>query len=173
MTTGSGDTRPGDAVPPADPELDALMERLRAVAAVDDPPPLVDALARAAFETRDLDAELAVLTADSAVDELALVRSTPTASPRMLSFETETVGVELQIDRTVDGVALRGLLSGTDPTRAEVTLEAETADGRTRLDVDPHGWFQATALPDGPLRLRLTYRAGGVTTTPWISTRGT
>ncbi|WP_111764963.1 hypothetical protein [Nakamurella deserti] len=155
----------------ADPALDDLMDRLRVLAHHDAPPPLVDALARAAFETRELDAELAVLTGDSDVDRLALVRSTGTVAPRMLSFETDTVGIEVQIDRAADGVEVRGLITGIDPGRGDAVLEVDTGTSRTRLAVDPHGWFHATGLPAGLLRVRLTDPTTGRTTTPWISTR--
>lgn len=161
---GPADGRPDDAA------LDDLMERLRVLGDHDAPPPLVDELARAAFETRDLDARLAVLTADSDVERLVLVRSAD-AAPRMLSFETEEVGIELQIERAGDGVAVRGLLSGIDPGRGDATLEVDTGGDRTRVDIDPHGWFHAPALATGLLRLRLADPATGTTTTPWISTR--
>jgi hypothetical protein len=161
---------PADAQPD-DPALDDLMERLRVLADHDAPPPLVDALARAAFETRDLDARLALLTADSDVDRLELVRSADTAAPRMLSFETETIGIDLQIERAGDGVAVRGLLTGIDAGRGDATLEVDTGSDRTRVDIDPHGWFHSPGLPAGTLRLRLTDSVTGITTTPWISTR--
>lgn len=156
----------------ADPSLDALMDRLRVLAETDAPPPLVAVLARAAFETRDLDAELAVLTADSAVDELALVRGADTATmPRMLSFETDAVGIELQIEHSGDTVAVRGLVTGIDETRPGIRLDLDTANGSIELAVDPHGWFSATDVSPGALRLRLHGAVGGPVTTPWISTR--
>ncbi len=156
----------------ADAGLDDLMDRLRRLGDADPPPALVTALARAAFETRDLDGELAVLTADSAVDELALVRTADTAvMPRMLSFETEAVGIELQIEHTGPTVAVRGLVTGIDPGREGIDLEIDTPDRRIPLVVDPHGWFSAADMTPGALRLRLRGAAGGPVTTPWISTR--
>lgn len=156
----------------ADPGLDQLLDRLRALAPVDEPPALVDQLARAAFETRDLDAELAVLTADSAVDQLALVRAADgVLTARMLSFETDTVGIELEIDHAGATVAVRGLITGIDTGESRPALELETGSERTPLAVDPHGWFRAADIPVGMMRLRLSGVAGGPVATPWISTR--
>lgn len=174
MNTGNGPTglpEPTDGEL-ADPGLDDLMNRLRRLGDGDPPPALVTTLARAAFETRDLDGELAVLTADSAFDELASVRTADTAvMPRMLSFETEAVGIELQIERAGRTVTVRGLITGVDPAGDGIELEADTPDRRIPLALDPHGWFTATDLTPGTLRLRLRGAAGGPVTTPWISTR--
>ncbi len=170
MTTGAGDTRPDDADRPTDPELDALMERLRTLGRIDDPPPLVDTLARAAFETRDLDAELAQLTTDSAVDQLALVRTAAT-TPRMLSFETAAVGIDLEIDHADDAVTVRGLVTGVDPDASGLTLMLDTADRRIPLSLDPHGWFRAADVPIGVLRVRLSVPGAAAVVTPGVSTR--
>jgi hypothetical protein len=173
MTAGTGPELPEPtAAELSDPGLDVLMDRLRALGERDAPPALVDTLARAAFETRDLDAELALLTGDSSVDAVALVRGTGTAvAPRMLSFETDTVGIELELDHTGDTVAVRGLITGIDPGRSGPALELDTGTERIPLAIDPHGWFRATDVPVGMLRLRLTGPDSGAVLTPWISTR--
>ena len=65
-----------------DAAFDDLLDQLRAIGeSIDPTPSLVTDLAYAAFETRDLDAELAALTADSAVDTAQLVRGAAVASP--------------------------------------------------------------------------------------------
>lgn len=147
-----------------DPELEALMDRLRFIAGdVDAPPPLVADLARAALETRDLDAELAVLTADSDIDTLELVRSVAVA-PRMVSFETDAVTIELQLDRHETSLTLRGLVVG-----AAGSIMIETADRQLDATVDDRGWFLVEDIPVGALRLRFAASDGSHVSTPWIS----
>lgn len=162
-------TSPTDAAGPDGDgaDLEALMLRLRGLAdQVDGPPPLVTDLARAAFETRDFDVELAVLTADSDVDTLALVRSGEAATaPRMVSFEADSVTVELQLDRQEIGTVVVGLVLG--PVES---VEVETADGRTPVTLDGHGWFRLDAVAGQHVRLRVRTDAGNVVTTEWLRT---
>ena len=124
----------------------------------------MDELARAAFETRDLDAELASLTADSEFDAVELVRSVA-VEPRMVSFETDELTVELQLDRRGAAVAVRGLVIG-----AVTRVELETGSARTEAGLDEQGWFFVESVPAGALRLRLTTPGGGHVTTEWITT---
>ena len=90
---------------------DELERRLRALATEADPPPalVVDA-AKAAFALRDLDAELAVLVADSAVDDPAVLTRAVVSDVRMLSFECGDVAVELDVE--TDPLSRRVRLSG-------------------------------------------------------------
>jgi hypothetical protein len=148
-----------------EPELEAIMDRLREIGlTLDAPPPLVAELARAAFETRDLDAELAVLTADSEFDVLELVRSVQ-AEPRMVSFETESITVELQLDRQDSSLVVRGLVVGAV---GEIVLD--TGDQRITAQLDERGWFLADDVPAGALRLRIRGADGSNVTTEWITT---
>ena len=152
---------PGDA---ADTEYDDLMDRLRIIGASIDPlPSLVTDLAYAAFETRDLDAELAALTADSAVDNAQLVRGAAVAAPRMVSFEAESVTVELQVERGSDTAQLRGFVVGA------VAVTLETATTRRPVELDEHGWFLVEEVPFGALRLRLERPDGRHVSTEWIA----
>ena len=121
-------------------------------------------LAQAAFETRDLDAELAVLTADSDVDVLELVRSVQ-APPRMVSFETESVTIELQLDRSDHGFTVRGLVVG-----AVGDIALDTGDRRRTVRLDDRGWFVAENVSSGALRLRVDGADGSHVTTEWITT---
>lgn len=146
-------------------DLDELMDRLRMISDQLDPPPsIVTELARAAFETRNLDAELAVLTADSEFDVLELVRSVAT-EPRMVSFETDAVTVELQLDRQDSELTVRGLVVGGI---GEIILD--TGDRRTPAQLDDRGWFLVEGLPAGALRLHIQGADGANITTSWITT---
>lgn len=146
-------------------ELEEIMDRLRAIAdVVDAPPPIVTELAKAAFETRNLDDELALLTADSDVDVLELVRSV-VAEPRMVSFETATVSVELQLDHLEGSVTVRGLVVG-----AVGQIVLDTGNQRIGATIDERGWFVVDGVPTGALRLRLVGVDGVNVTTEWITT---
>jgi hypothetical protein len=147
-----------------DAAFDDLLDQLRAIGeSIDPTPSLVTDLAYAAFETRDLDAELAALTADSALDTAHLVRGAAVASPRMISFEAESVTVELQVERGDDAAQLRGFVVGA----TGVTLE--TATDRRPVQLDEHGWFLIEDVPFGALRLRLKRPDGRSVSTEWIA----
>lgn len=141
---------------------DDLMAELRAAADVFDgvPPDVVEA-GRAALATLRLDDELAELLEDSAATEPVGVRG---ADPRVLTFETADVSVELQVERAGGQVSVRGLVTGA---RDEITVE--TPDGTTTTPIDDNGWFTATVLPGGALRLRMRAVDGHSITTSWVS----
>jgi hypothetical protein len=148
-------------VPVADETDDALVERLRALAAVTDPLPAhVEEAARAAFETRTLD-ELARLVSDSADGEAVLTRAEPGAV-RMLSFAVGEVAIDLQVEVADEVATVRGLLRGA---AGPVTVEVR---GRTAItaEVDAAGYFTATGLPGDVPAVRV--RAAG-TTTEWFA----
>jgi hypothetical protein len=146
---------------------DPLLDRLRAVAALVDPPPeLVDEAARTALSTRRLDDELAELAGDSAAETVgagATVRAEG-EQIRLLSFETATVGVEVQVVEVDGSVSLRGLVSGAT---GAVTLE--TARASRSVAIGPDGWFTADGLAPGLVRLRLTAADGTPVTTSWVT----
>jgi len=146
---------------------DRLEVRLRAIATEADPvPSLVHDAARAAFTMRDLDAELAVLVADSAVDDPAVVTRSLVSDVRMLSFECGDVSVELDIesDPATRLVTLRGLAVG-----AVGDVVIVRSDSRTVARLDDDGRFDSSVLPTGPLRLELTTADGRRVTTSWVS----
>ena len=142
---------------------DELMDRLRRLAAEVDPvPELVVASARAAFLTRRLDEELAVLLRDSATAP-ATVRGAA-AGPRLLSYESGEVSLELEVEHVGRYVELRGLVLGTAGD-----VEVDTGSTGTHVTrPDEHGWFAAAALPPVPLRVRVGTAAGATVTTGWI-----
>ena len=144
--------------------IDRLEERLRRVATEADPVP--DAVlenARAAFTLRDLDAELAELVADSAVDDRVLTRD-GADDVRMLSFAAPGVSVELDAVPDVHGtgVNVTGLATG-----AGDALTIVRQDRRTTVPLDPHGRFTFQAEP-GLLRLEVTAADGRRVVTPWF-----
>jgi len=150
------------STPPTDPP-DPVLERLRLIATeVDDPPELVFDAARAALLTRQLDAELAELVMDSAVDELAAVRDGGD-DVRLLSFEASMVSMELQVSESGEARVLHGLVRGHG---GEVVVESATQT--QPITVDPHGWF-SVELPPGAVRMHLNDETGAAVTTSWVS----
>jgi hypothetical protein len=148
-----------------DRAIDLLEIRLRRLAQTADPvPELLLQSARAALTLRTLDAELAELVHDSAVDpELILVRG-PGHDVRMLSFEYGTVAVDLQVSETSSGRELLGLVSG-----ASGDVEVEQAGGRTTVPLDEAGRFVLSGLASGPVRLHLHAEDGTAITTSWVN----
>lgn len=148
-------------------DADALLAQLRAAAAVADAPPehVLEA-ARAAFELRDLDAQLASLVSDSAeTGNAVLLRDAVGDSAyRVVVFEAGQVSVELEVAATSSGRRLIGVVSGG----AAGELTVQYADG-TRVDgeVDDIGRF-ALDVPAGLARLRLLGSDGTTVVTAFL-----
>lgn len=140
---------------------DELLARLRRIAdEADAVPDFVTEGARAAFSMRRLDDELAELLSDSDLAPSA-VRG---AGPRLLSFETAGVSLELQIEEKAGRVSLGGLVIGS---AHEIEVQTTTSVPR-RIPTDGHGWFRADDLPVEPLRIRVPTTDGPAVTTGWI-----
>lgn len=146
---------------------EALLDRLRTVAAEADPPPELTVLAaRAAFLTRRLDEELAELVLDSAEHHTS-VRSA-SGDVRVLSFEAGDLTVEVQVQDTATGRELRGLIDGFGDDFSGGTVAIETAERTRDIDVDSDGWFALEALAPGPARLRITRAGAAPVVTSWV-----
>jgi hypothetical protein len=114
--------------------------------------------ARAAFIWRTVDAELAELLHDSAL-ESAAVRGDDSA--RTLSFASGPITLEVE----VDGDSVIGQVVGA--TAESVVLQRSTADDRP-LEVDPSGFFRLEGVAPGPIRF--VVQAGDWTlTSPWVA----
>jgi hypothetical protein len=157
---------------------DELVDTLRRIAAEVDPVPEdVDAAARAAIRTRDLDRELAVLVADSAAGEdpdlewdrvaaFDQVRSGGTAARRLLSFAHGDVQVDVEVSGQGDRVDLIGQFTGA--STEECVLEFGHG-GHLALEVDSLGRFLAAGVRRGALRARFRSAAGAAMTTAWVT----
>jgi hypothetical protein len=153
---------------------DDMVRALRRIAAAVDPPPdgLLPA-ARAAFLARDLDAQIALLIADSrAMSGAAVyepVRAEPEAAPGrwLLSFEGGGIAVELEVELEVGGGRLRllGLLSGA----AVEDCYLESGGDQRRVEVDDLGRFMLDGVAHGRLRLRCRSSDGARVTTAWVA----
>ncbi len=146
---------------------DDLIQRLRRIAAEADPvpPALLDA-ARSAFGMRDLDARVADLVRDSAVDIPAT--SLRGDGPRLLSFEAGGTVIECEVTTRGDQRDVIGQLIGeaTDALEAQVPGNPGAAP---TVSVSEHGVFAVRGLPAGPFRLRCRLSDGTTLVTSWAS----
>lgn len=138
-----------------------LENELRDIAARVDPVPAELMLAaEAAFAWRTVEAELAELVFDSLTtagagsraadrpeEQLALVRG---GGPRMLTFHTAGLTVELEVTRAGGAHRLLGQL--LPPSAAQV--EVRHPDGVLRTEADELGRFTAEQVSAGPVSIR-------------------
>jgi hypothetical protein len=159
MTGQQPSDRPPDA---ADGEL---VMRLRQIAACADPvPEALLATARAAFGLRDLDARVAELVRDSAVDATATAVRGP--GPRLLSFEAADAVIECEVTARGMRRDVIGQLVGAVATALHAQMtDAEAVDAR----IDERGRFSISGLPPGLLRLRCSLADGTTLVTSWTS----
>jgi hypothetical protein len=153
---------------------DEILERLRAIFERIDPvPPEVTEFASAAFDWRRVDAELAELLADSALETEAtsLTRSGGSGGRRLgfRSFE-----LEIDAELTVDGDACT-LLGQLAPAPTEATVEVQAADGTSLASAatDSLGRFRLAFEAAGRIRLRVLRvdPPGLPVETSWLSVR--
>lgn len=117
---------------------------------------------KSAFSWRDVDAELAALTQDTAVTpELAGIRAEP-LSTRALTF----AGAETSIEIEVAPDALHGQV--VPPQAGELEVRPRAGDTRA-VPVDDVGWFVVKPKPVGLFRLRLRTVAGKTVITDWTT----
>ena len=141
--------------------LAALGEALRSGTSV---PAEFIAMGTAAFAWHGIDAELAALTHDPALEgaeaELSGVRCEP-ASLRHLRFASGELTLEIEVSDD----ALLGQLVPPGPGR----VEARTADGTTATAViDPGGGFTIRPVPPGSFRLHCHPANGAGVLTNWL-----
>jgi hypothetical protein len=134
-----------------------------ALATADDVPKRFVEIGKASFTWRDIDAELAALTYDSADDALAGAgtRAEP-ASLRCLTFDASQLTIELEII----GDALHGQLVPPQSGSVEIRHPDGTSSTAPVNDV---GYFTATPVPAGTFRIYCHTANDVVVQTDWIS----
>jgi hypothetical protein len=141
--------------------LSALDNALRSARAV--PRELVEA-GKAAYAWHDIDAELAALTYDSALESRhapAVTRAEP-APLRTLTFVSAQLTIELEV--TDDA-----LLGQVVPAQAGA-LEVRLANRQIiTAAVDELGWFVIRPVPAASFRLHCRTASGASVQTDWIS----
>ena len=112
-------------------------------------------LADAAFSLRGLDAELATVTFDSALEpeSSAGTRATGTDA-RHLRFELDDVVIELDLEADDnEALELTGVLS--PPSPATITVLVRSGEFEATATVDAFGRFAFDGVPHGPMQLHL------------------
>jgi hypothetical protein len=142
-----------------------LMTRLQSMfSAYDAPPAPVIDLAQRLFSLRSLDAELATLVADSAVDGLAVaVRG---GEARLLTFETAELAIELEVSGTGRTRRVVGQLVPGGPAMLEAR-QPSFPDARL-VEADERGRFEFDGLAPEPVSLTWRRPGSRAVTTQWI-----
>jgi hypothetical protein len=147
----------------SDDDFEAL---LRSTAQTQDPVPLLllDA-AKAAFELRDLDSQLAELVADSWADAGSVAVRDSSSTLRMMTFASEggSIEVDVEVDDTTGLCRLHGFV-----TDAVGDLVVERSDGQVSTPV-VEGQFAVDGLARGAARLSIRTADGRRIATDWIS----
>jgi hypothetical protein len=142
---------------------DQLLAALKvALESADEPPASLVGIGKASFTWRNIDAELAALTYDSAHDALAgaATRAEPSGA-RNLTFEASQLSIELEIV----GDVLHGQLVPPQPGEIEIRSAEGTSITTEANDV---GYFTAAA-PTGSFLVHCRTTSGVVVQTGWIT----
>jgi len=147
----------------ADPN-DELFEELRSVLRRTDPVPAeVTDFAKTALGWRRLDAELAELLEDSALESEAPALARGTAGVRSLTFRSD----ELTIDVEVQPGMLLGQLAPA--AAATIELQVENGDVAAAIEADALGRFRLPLEGEGRFRLRVLRPGASAVETSWFS----
>ncbi len=142
---------------------DRLMAALgEAVRAARDVPPEFTEAGKAAYTWRTVNAELAALTFDSAIEAAAPAVRAQEASPRFLTF----AGAELTIELEIGPDSIIGQIVPSQPGHVD-TCPASGAAATAELD--EIGCFIIRPLPPSPFRLHCHTAAGDSVLTTWIT----
>lgn len=155
--------------PGEDPRDAALLRQLRDLAERADPLPahVADA-ARGSFAWRRIDAELAELTYDMAMDDerMAGVRGDDDG-PRALTFQVSGLVIEVEVVRVGETRRLLGQIVPPQPA----AVELRHAGGQVAVEADQQGRFSVRGFPGGPVSLRCQVAAEPgprVVETDWV-----
>jgi hypothetical protein len=149
----------------AEARAEATLAELRSVATVADPTPsLVLESAKAALSLRRLDAELAELIHDSAIDADPVLVRGQDDDVRMLSFENVDIAVEMQVTPRNHSHVLLAFVTG-----ATGSVTVEHSAGEVSMELDDAGRLRVEGIPAGPFRLHLQSESGAQVITSWVS----
>lgn len=151
-----------------DPEARLLSELSGHFTRTDPVPDAVRDAAYAAIELRNLDAQLAQLLRDTALDdekELAGVRG-PSAT-RSLTF---AVGEERYVEVDVESPGELRVLTGYVVPASGGTIAVEHTGGAALEGlIDDGGRFAVESVPSGPVRLRIAVDGAPPIVTEWLT----
>lgn len=154
---------------PAPDEL--LLADLRAFFSEVDPvPPLVTETAKASLGWRRLDADLAELLSDSALEEEPFAVSRGAETPaRAVTFSSAALTIDIEVHADDPARTILGQLSPPTAATIEIQMLAEAA---VSAETDRLGRFRVRLPGGGPIRLRVLRgdgRAGPAVETSWIT----
>ncbi len=134
-----------------DPRDAGLLRQFRDLATRTDPVParVADA-ARGSFAWRRIDAELAELTYDMAMDAERLAAVRGEEAPRALTFEASGLTIEVEVVRVGETRRLLGQIVPPQPA----LVELRHAGGQVAVEADQIGRFSVRGFPAGPVSLR-------------------
>jgi hypothetical protein len=150
------------------PDQINLLGQLSSALAEHDPlPPQVLEAAKAAYIWRTIDEELAELAYDSTEEELVGVRATAVA--RQLSFETEALTLDLEIEDDGDQRVLRGQIAPA--TSGMITARSVAGDVTVERSApaDELGRFVISGVAAGRMSLRCEVGGEVALVTAWLS----
>jgi hypothetical protein len=139
-----------------------LAELGRALRGAPPVPPTMIEQADAMYAWRTIDAELAALEFDSAVDEEPAVVRSESAQVHTLTFTCDSLVVELAVTDDV----LLGQLVPPDASRVEVR---RSGGASTTVDADSLGCFSVAPVPSGSFSLKISTARGVVVVTDWVT----
>jgi len=147
-----------------------LRELRRLTEELDPVPDEVTGFARAALGWRRIDAELAEILSDSALDPESLAATRAGAQrARSVVFHTTELEIGLEIHDLDPGVLLLGQLA--PPARAEIGVQHHDATIEIAVETDSLGRFRIELARAGRIRLRITRPTPATTIeTSWIHT---
>jgi hypothetical protein len=144
---------------------DALHADLQLAGRLDEVPAESVAAAKASFAWRTMDAELAELAADSAEEGKLLAGVRGPGAVRMLTFESPTLTVEVEV---LEDGSRRRLVGQLVPPQAG-RVEVRHSRGTVTVAADDLGRFSVDDLAAGPLSLHCSGIAGGKEiATDWV-----
>ena len=153
-----------------DDDHEKLLEELRLlVNEVDPVPEEVTKFADAALGLRRLDAELADLLSDSALESAAsaaAVRGGERA--RSVTFRSSDLEIDLEIQRGDGGVTILGQLAPAG--RASIEVQRDDEAKLASVEADDLGRFRLELAEAGRVRLRVARDKQAPVETSWIST---
>lgn len=154
----------------SDPDEPLMAELRQFFAEVDPLPPLVTETAKASLGWRRLDADLAELLSDSALEEEPFALARGGGAPvRAVTFGSGALTIDLEVHVDDQGRTLLGALSPPGPAKLEIQT---TADAPLSAETDQLGRFRVRLPAGGPIRLRVLGgegRSGPPVETSWIT----
>jgi hypothetical protein len=133
---------------------------------VDPIPAEVTLAARSALAWRRMDAELAELLYDSAVEAASGAATRSTTRPRAVTFEAPS-GLTLEVEITAQDD--RRLLIGQLVPAAAARLVVRHPGGAETVESDSLGRFRVEGVHPGPVSLRCEPSDGAAIETCWIT----